>query len=182
MGASGVRREAHEVMHQSCIVPNIPASGGSVIIWGRFSWSGLGSATLWSNKMKSAEYLNVLNDYIIPSMDFFLPWQHSHIFWPGYCVYCKRMGQGNGERRMFILCLCTMVSWCPKQRLKKITFGIFVLVPGLLCGLLRCSWARQFAETWQPWLKILAILSIAHCNCWWEAHLLFQTQFKKRYV
>ena len=36
----------------------------SVMIWGCFSWSGLG---------KSAEFLNVLNGQVIPSMDFFFP-------------------------------------------------------------------------------------------------------------
>ncbi|KAF7652311.1 hypothetical protein LDENG_00098550 [Lucifuga dentata] len=41
-----VRREADEVMHPSCLVPTIQACGGSVMIWGCFSWSGLGSATI----------------------------------------------------------------------------------------------------------------------------------------
>ena len=48
-------------------------SGVSVMIWGCFNWSGLGSATLCGNKMKSANYQNVLNDPVVLLMFFFLP-------------------------------------------------------------------------------------------------------------
>ena len=41
-----VRREADEVMHPSCLMPTVQACGGSVMIWGCFSCSGRGSATL----------------------------------------------------------------------------------------------------------------------------------------
>ncbi|GBM92317.1 hypothetical protein AVEN_72346-1 [Araneus ventricosus] len=66
-------REPHEAMDPSCIVPTEQANGGSVMIWGCFSESGLGSAILCDNKMKSQHYLNVLNDQVIPLMDCFLP-------------------------------------------------------------------------------------------------------------
>ncbi len=41
-----VRREVEEVRHPSCLVPTVQACGGSAMIWGCCSWSGLGSAML----------------------------------------------------------------------------------------------------------------------------------------
>ena len=66
-------------MHPSCLVPTVQACGGSVIIWGWLSWSGLGSATLCAQRMKSADYLNILNDQVFSINRLFFPWWHGHI-------------------------------------------------------------------------------------------------------
>jgi hypothetical protein len=45
------------------------ASGGRVMIWGCLTWAGLGSGTLCSDHMKSADYLDILGNHVHPSMD-----------------------------------------------------------------------------------------------------------------
>ncbi|KAF7646280.1 hypothetical protein LDENG_00190250 [Lucifuga dentata] len=69
-GRIRVRREVDEVMHPSCLVPTYKPVGADMI-WGCFSWSGLGSAMICAQNMRSADYLNIPNDQVCPSMDIF---------------------------------------------------------------------------------------------------------------
>ena len=45
--------------------PSLQACGGSAVIWGCCSWSGLGSATLCAERMRPADYLDILTDQVI---------------------------------------------------------------------------------------------------------------------
>ncbi|GBM86487.1 hypothetical protein AVEN_241130-1 [Araneus ventricosus] len=67
-GCTRVRRESHEAMDPSSIVPTVQAIGSSIIIGGCFSGYGLRSSELCGNKMKSQHYLKALNNQVIPSM------------------------------------------------------------------------------------------------------------------
>ena len=71
------KKKVDAVMHLSCLVPTVQNFGGSLVIWGWFSRSGVGSTTLCALKMRSPYYLKILNDQVFLSMGFFLPWSSS---------------------------------------------------------------------------------------------------------
>ena len=47
------------MIHPSCLVPTVQVCGGSVVIWGGFSWSGLGSEMLFAQTIRSGASSNV---------------------------------------------------------------------------------------------------------------------------
>ena len=96
-GCIRVRREGNKVMHPSCLVFTVQACWGSVMIWGWFSWSDLGSVTLGAPKMRSADYLNTLNEQVFPSMDFssLVAWEYCEMTMPRF-IRLKLWKSGSG--------------------------------------------------------------------------------------
>lgn len=60
------------MMHPLCLVPTAqpPLQGGAMILGG-CRLSGVGSATRCAQRMRSADYANMLNDQVILRKDFF---------------------------------------------------------------------------------------------------------------
>ena len=142
-GCIRVRREADEVMHPSCQVPIVQACGGSAMIWGCCSWSCLGSATLCAQRMRSAEDLNILNDQVIPSMDFFFPDGRGIFQDDNARIHsssnCKRMVQGA-----WVL----FHTWIGHHRVQTLTpFRIFGMC---LRGLCKTMPQRMHASFFWP--------------------------------
>ncbi|GBM58443.1 hypothetical protein AVEN_269133-1 [Araneus ventricosus] len=48
------------------------------MIWSFFNGSGLGSTISFDNKMKSQQYLKVINDQVLPSIDFCSPMKQAY--------------------------------------------------------------------------------------------------------
>lgn len=66
-----VRRAADEVKHPLCLVPTVQSCQGCVIIWGFSTWSGLSSTALCASKIRSFNYLKILNGQVILTLFFF---------------------------------------------------------------------------------------------------------------
>ena len=70
--------DSDEMMHPWYKMPTIQACMGSAFMWGCFSWSGLGSATICAPKIRSIEYTEWPG---FSTNAFFLPW------WQGIFKY-----------------------------------------------------------------------------------------------
>lgn len=61
-----VRRRQNESLLSQCLQPTIKFGGGSIIVWGSFSGSGVGSLVPVEGTMKKEDYLSILRDYAVP--------------------------------------------------------------------------------------------------------------------
>lgn len=62
-----VRRKVNERFKKECILPTVKHGGGSVMIWGCFSYAGVGQLVKIDGILKKEQYHNILKSHAIPS-------------------------------------------------------------------------------------------------------------------
>ncbi|GFT21293.1 transposable element Tcb1 transposase [Trichonephila clavipes] len=63
-----IRRETSERNHPATIAGTVQAGGGSIMVWGMFSWHSLDSLIIVEGKMDQYKYASVLADHVHPYM------------------------------------------------------------------------------------------------------------------
>lgn len=74
-----IRRETSENRHPATIAGRVQAGGGSVMVWGMFSWHSLGALIVVDGTMDQFKYAAILADHVHPYMRIVFP-QHDGIF------------------------------------------------------------------------------------------------------
>ncbi|GFT70127.1 transposable element Tcb1 transposase [Trichonephila clavipes] len=77
-----IRRETSERKHPATIAGTVQAGGGSIMVWGMFSWHSLGSLIIVEGTMDQYKYASVLADHVHPYMRIVFP-QDDSIFQQG---------------------------------------------------------------------------------------------------
>ncbi|KFM66230.1 Transposable element Tcb1 transposase, partial [Stegodyphus mimosarum] len=68
-----IRRETSERNHPATIAGTVQAGGGSIMVWGMFSWHSLGSLIIVEGTMDQYKYASVLEDHVHPYMRIVFP-------------------------------------------------------------------------------------------------------------
>nr|KAF6330375.1 hypothetical protein mMyoMyo1_012365 [Myotis myotis] len=61
-------QKQHESMHPTCMSTSLQAGGGSVMVWGMFSWHDLGPLIRVEQRLNSTTYLSIIADQVHPIM------------------------------------------------------------------------------------------------------------------
>ncbi len=61
-GRVRILRKEHESMDLSCLVSTVQAAGGSVMVWGIFSWHTLGPLVPIEHRLNATAYLRIVAD------------------------------------------------------------------------------------------------------------------------
>ncbi|GFT13555.1 transposable element Tcb1 transposase [Trichonephila clavipes] len=68
-----IRRETSERSHPATTAGTVQAGGGSIMVWGMFSWHSLGSLIIVEGTMDQYKYASVLADHVHPYMRIAFP-------------------------------------------------------------------------------------------------------------
>lgn len=66
-GSQYVRRRQGEEYRSDCIIPTVKFGGGSIMIWGSMSASGVGELFVCEGRMNSQRYISMLEEVLEPS-------------------------------------------------------------------------------------------------------------------
>lgn len=66
-GVTFVRRRVGEEFSPECVVPTVKHGGGSIMVWGCMTLSGVGEMFVCEGHMNSTKYINVLESALLPS-------------------------------------------------------------------------------------------------------------------
>ena len=67
-GRAWVLRTSGERLFPECIVPTVKFGGGGVLVWGCFSWYGLGPLHVVPDKYNADAYMNILDNQVLPTL------------------------------------------------------------------------------------------------------------------
>ncbi|GFV03194.1 transposable element Tcb1 transposase [Trichonephila clavipes] len=73
IGRWRIRRETSEGNHPATIAGTVQAGGGSIMVWGMFSWHSLGSMIIVEGTMDQYKYASVPADHVHPYMRIVFP-------------------------------------------------------------------------------------------------------------
>lgn len=108
-----VRRSVSEKMHPDCVIPTVKHGGGSVMVWGCFSFSGVGTLHRIHGTLDKNGYHSILSRYALPSGKQLVG--HGFVFQQDndpkhtshYCMNYLKMKQESGE--------LSLMEWPPQS-------------------------------------------------------------------
>nr|KAF6387344.1 hypothetical protein mMyoMyo1_007853 [Myotis myotis] len=103
-------RKQHESMHRTCMSTTLQAGGGSVMVWGMFSWHDLGPLIHVEQCLNSTTYLSIIADQVHPIMSMAYPngdgfFQQDNAPCHGACIVQECFQEHEGD--------FTLLRWPP---------------------------------------------------------------------
>jgi DDE superfamily endonuclease len=65
-GRAKVWRRVGERYHPDCMTPTVKFGGGSVMVWGCFSWWGVGPLVVIKDTLNQNRYVNLMSQHLVP--------------------------------------------------------------------------------------------------------------------